>query len=147
MTSRVVTVNELITIFSNLKGEVKKEIKFAMEEAVTISKERAKSLVDPSKPTIYSKHPYDTGAMMEAIDGGVKEDNESIDGFIMVEQPNNPKSSGKYYPPIPYYGIKGTTSEKYGKRMFLKDAVMLERGEIEKKFVQAIDKGLKEAVK
>ncbi len=140
--NRILTPKQLEAILHNLTMSMTRELEPTMKDVADDVKKEAKDLIDPSKPTIYPKHPYDTGSMYNAIESEVHKDSKSIEGWVVVNQPNHPKSKN-YYPIYPYEGW--STSEKYGPRMFLRDAANRRMDKTVNRLAKAVQKTLQEA--
>jgi hypothetical protein len=139
---RVLTARQLEAILLTLPKRVMEKVEPAVKECTEDVAKRAKEIT--KSPIIYSKAPYDTGAMHDAIgveiEKGKSKVGYSIDGKIVI---NQPAGTNRYYPIYPYEGI-GVGNPAYGPRRVLRDAVNLERDNINEKLTKAVRDGLKE---
>jgi hypothetical protein len=136
------TTAQLTTLLNNLPPVVDRHMEKGMDQVLDKINKRAKDLVDPGKPSIYPKTPYETGAMQEAIYTRKETGRHYVGGFLGVDQPRNPKSPNKYYPFFVVYGLGH--NRKYGKRDFVWDAIRMERTNTRKILTEAFLRGVQE---
>lgn len=142
---RKMTTAQLVKVLNNLPPVVDKHMEKGMEEVLERIEKRAKDLVDPGKPSIYSKTPYETGAMQQAIYTRKEVGTHFVGGWLGVNQPRNPKSPNKYYPFFVVYGLGHNA--RYGKRNFVWDAIRMERTNTRKILTESFLKGVEEAAR